>query len=278
MFRRLLESVLFPHKKINKTKLNNAINGKTIVVTGASFGIGSELCLLLSHYNVHLVLVARTRSVMEELAQKIEANGSTAAIITADLYDDEQIDQTINQLLQLERIDFFISNAGKSIMRSLARSLDRFHDITRTNTLNYLTPAKMILALTPLLAKSKGTVINVSSMIVLLLPAPMWCAYQASKTAFDNWFRGNWAEWKHMGITAKSIYYPLVKTRMIAPNPKYANALAMEADQAAIRICRLIYRNKPAEKPWWGVAPQAASFFGKRLWNKYSYVKVSSKG
>lgn len=278
MYRRLLENILFPFKKVNKNKLNKAVNGKTIVVTGASFGIGYELCILLSQYNTHLILVARTRPVLEELSHMIEANGSKATIITADLYEEEQIEQTILQLSQLEKIDFFISNAGKSIMRSLARSLDRYHDITRTNNLNYLTPARMMLALTPLLAKSKGTFINVSSMIVLLLPAPKWCAYQASKTAFDNWFRGNWAEWKHMGITAKSIYYPLVKTRMIAPNPKYAHALAMEADQAAIRICRLIYRNKPAHKPWWGIAPQVASFFGKRLWNKYSYVKVSAKG
>lgn len=269
------ERILFPARNVQEQKLRASLSGKTIVVTGASSGIGYALCVLLSRYDTHLVLIARNRNALLQLAALIEANGSRASIIIADLYEEPQIDETIRQLLRLDRIDLFISNAGKSIMRSLAQSLPRYHDITRTNTLNYLAPARMLLALTPVLAAHRGTIVNVSALNVLLLPAPMWAAYQASKTAFDQWFRCNQAEWKQMRIHAKSIYFPLVRTRMIAPNPKYAHAPAMEAEQAAIRIARLLYSRRSVSKPWWSIVPQLAGFFGKGLWNWYCSRQLS---
>ncbi|RQO32402.1 epimerase [Taibaiella sp. KBW10] len=275
MQRPLAERLLFPPQQVNETKLAKAVNGKTIVVSGASFGIGHALCLLLSRYDTHLVLIARTEEAMSILAKSIEANGSRATIIVADLYQIDDAEAVLARLATIGAIDIFISNAGKSIMRPLVQSLARYQDITRTNSLNYLAPVKILLGLTPLLTRSKGMIINVSALNVLLLPAPNWAAYQASKTAFDQWFRCNWAEWKQLGITAKSIYFPLVKTRMIAPNPKYTHAPAMEVQQAAIRIAKLIYQDKSVSKPWWAIFPQTAGFLASKLWNAYSFHHIS---
>ncbi|MCP2937878.1 SDR family NAD(P)-dependent oxidoreductase, partial [Salmonella enterica subsp. enterica serovar Typhimurium] len=77
------------------------------------------------------------------------------------------------------------------------------------------------LGLTPALMQTRGHVINTSALNVLLLPAPYWSAYQASKTAFDQWFRCNQAEWKIIGVTSSRAYFPLVRTRMIVGNPSY---------------------------------------------------------
>ncbi len=266
----ILERILFPDVAINKNRLADAVCGKTIVITGASYGIGEQLALLFSHYVTHLVLIARTEEKLQELANRITQNGSQCTIIAADLYKENEVDKVVERLKRLQVIDIFISNAGKSITRPLADSLDRYHDFTRTNSLNYLAPVKLLLAVTPLLSVRKSQIINVSAMNVLLLPAPKWAAYQASKTAFDQWFRSNLAEWKTMGIQGKTIYLPLVRTRMIAPNENYKSYPAMQPEQAAVRIAKLICSSNTRSKPWWAIFPQIGSFFGRYIWEKYS--------
>ncbi|MDV6167590.1 SDR family NAD(P)-dependent oxidoreductase [Flavobacterium sp. DG1-102-2] len=267
------ERVLFPNVSINPKKLANAISGKTIVITGASYGIGEELALLFSGYNAHLILVARTQQKLQAVADTVMQNGSACTIISADLYLENEVDRVIEILKALPGgIDIFISNAGKSITRSLGDSLDRYHDFTRTNALNYLAPVKLLLAATPLLKAANGKIINVSAINVLLLPAPKWAAYQASKTAFDQWFRSNAAEWKIMGVRIATIYLPLVRTRMMAPNKNYKNYPAMQPEQAALRIAKLLYSTRSYTKPWWTVFPQTGSFFGRYVWEKISFL------
>jgi short-subunit dehydrogenase len=271
--RKIEEKLLFPRVEVNKNKLSKEISGKTIVITGASYGIGEELSLLFSNYNVRLVLIARTKEKLDAIARRVETNGSHCTLIVADLYQESDVERVIFTLQDLPNgIDIFISNAGKSIMRSLEDSLDRYHDFTRTNSLNYLAPVRLSLALTPLLSSRNGQIVNVSAINVLLLPAPKWSAYQASKTAFDQWFRCNLPEWKVIGIRAKTIYLPLVRTRMILPNEKYKNYPAMEPEQAVFRIAKLIYSRSHYYKSWWVVFPQIGSFFGKYVWERVAFI------
>lgn len=272
----LKEQLLFPDVSIDKVKLAGKISGKTIVITGASYGIGEQLAILFSYYKVHLVLIARTDLRLKEIAAIVTQNGSECNIIPANLYIEEETDKVVDTLINLPYgIDVFISNAGKSITRSLSLSLNRYHDFTRTNALNYLAPVKLMIGVTPLLETNRGQVINVSSLNVLLLPAPKWAAYQASKTALDQWFRANLAEWRIMGIKAKTIYLPLVRTRMIAPNENYKNYPAMQPQQAALRIAKLLYSPSRYSKPWWAVFPQVGSFFGRYIWEKLSFYYLN---
>ncbi|UIR57654.1 SDR family NAD(P)-dependent oxidoreductase [Sphingobacterium sp. SRCM116780] len=196
-----IESIAFPKVFLNKKKALQAFRGKTILITGASEGIGNACCILLSKFQVHLILVARSKEKLEALKEVIVKNNSTATILIADLYKEEQVDHLIEHLCTKQTpIDIFISNAGKSIKRPLQNSLLRYHDFTRTNSLNYLAPLKISLALTPILSKQKGQIVNVSALNVLLLPTAQWAAYQASKTAFDQYCRSNQSEWKKMNI------------------------------------------------------------------------------
>lgn len=277
MSKSFIERFLFPDIKLDHIKLQNAITKKTIVITGASYGIGEQLALLFSNYNVHLILIARTEEKLNTISNIVRKNGSQCNFIIADLYQETETERIIKELSNVtNRVDIFISNAGKSIMRSLENSLNRYHDFTRTNSLNYLSPVKITLAITPLLKDSEGQIINVSAINVLLLPASKWAAYQASKTAFDQWFRCNIAEWKIMKIQAKTIYLPLVRTRMIIPNLKYKNYPAMQPQQAAFRIAKLIYSSKAYSKPWWLIFLQLGSFFGKSIWEKISFFELKN--
>ncbi len=137
--KRLLEKILFPTSKINQKRLEKAIQGKTILITGATFGIGEATAYLLAVSGVHLVLVARSEEKLVFLKNELEKKACRVSIFRADLYEETQV-KALNQFIQTEikKIDILIHNAGKSIRRSIWDSLERYHDFTRTIQLNYL--------------------------------------------------------------------------------------------------------------------------------------------
>ena len=244
--------LFFPLLWYDRRRLRAVLAGRTVCITGASFGIGESLALLLADAGARLVLIARTADKLEQVQQQVRQRGGQAEIFACDLTDPAAVQQLLQQLSELPGgIDILISNAGKSIRRSLFDSVDRFHDFTRTAALNYLAPVQLVLGMTPLLLSSGGQVINVSAINVLLIPPPKWSAYQASKAAFDQWFRSIGPELNSRGVATTSIYLPLVRTRMIEPTAHYRRYPAMQPEQVACVICRAIVSRRRSYKPWW---------------------------
>ncbi|CAI3924676.1 Short-chain dehydrogenase (YqjQ) [Commensalibacter communis] len=263
--KRIIENILFPKVKINQALLAEKLHKKTIVITGGSFGIGEQLCRQLSEINCHLIIVARTKEKLQQIQQELQNKPAAIHIFSADLSDEVQLNQFI-QYLQQYSVDIVINNAGKSICRPIMQSLDCFHDFQRTMQLNYFVPVKLCLALIPQLEKNKGHVINISAVNVLLAPTAYWAAYQASKTAFDQWLRCAEAELLIKGIKVSTAYLPLVKTRMIEPTAAYQHAPTMSRQQAADHICQLIIQQRAYYKPWWTLLGQISSVFFARTW------------
>jgi len=262
---RVLEKLLFPSRvlsSLERQRLAQAVSGKTILITGASYGIGEQLAYLLASLNLgeteqtslqkpaNLILVGRTTEKLQQVQARIIQKHGLASIYPIDLRNEEEL-QSFIQFLQRQNVDIFINNAGQSIKRSIMVSLERSHDYERTIRLNYLAPVKLSLGLIPHLQVNQGQIINVSALNVLLPPMPEWSAYQASKSAFDQWFRSVSPELYAQGITTSTLYLPLVRTRMIAPTAMYQSAPAMRPEQAAALIGRLIIHKKPSFKPWW---------------------------
>jgi len=262
----LLEHVLFPKKRLNCKKLFKKLEGKTVLITGATFGIGEQLSLLLAESGIQLILVGRTEDKLGLLKNQIEKIGGRAQIIPTNLTDENEIQNLIDILLKLPNgLDYFISNAGRSIRRSINDSLDRFHDFERTMDLNYYAPVKLMLKLIPMLKKNSAQVINVSAINVLLTPAPKWSAYQASKVAFDHWFRSVGPELKVDNVACSTIYLPLVKTRMIAPTKAYDKMPAMKPEEVAKLIGKYLLTRKRIFQPWWLIYGQLASILFRGL-------------
>lgn len=261
-----LEHILFPPVFLNEKKLWRKLAGKTILITGASSGIGASLACTFASFPVHLVLVARSQDKLHAIKGKIEKGNARVSIFCADLRNHDDIAKLVLFLQQLpDKPDFFISNAGKSIRRSIHDSLDRFHDFTRTMAVNYFAPVELLLSLIPLLAEKKGKVINISSTSVLLPPIPRWAAYLASKTAFDVWFRSISPEISAIGISTSTIYFSLVRTPMILPTKKYQNTPAMSPEHAAKWIMRAMVSNRKFYRPWWLFFGQIASVLFRRI-------------
>lgn len=262
-----MKLLFFPFLWYSRAKLRKRLAGKTVLITGASYGIGECLAERLADTGARLLLVARTAEKLIEVKNRVEARGGRADIFPCDLTNVAEVQALLEHLHQLpDGIDVLVSNAGKSIRRSIFDSLDRFHDFTRTMNLNYFGPVQLLLGLIPTLVARRGHVINVSAVNVLLAPAPKWAAYQASKTAFDQWFRSVGPELSACGVGTTSIYLPLVRTRMIEPTEAYRNMPAMRPEQAADLICKALLSRRRTYAPWWLVVGQLASVLFRWPW------------
>jgi NAD(P)-dependent dehydrogenase (short-subunit alcohol dehydrogenase family) len=101
--------------------------------------------------------------------------------------------------------------------------------------------------------------VNVSTIGVLVPPAPRWAAYQASKAAFDVWLRSVTAETADDGVTSTSIYFALVHTRMSAPTKDFRHVPGLKPDGAADLVCHAIVKRPVAMTPWWATAASVLS-------------------
>ena len=259
--------LFFPFLGYSRAKLQERLAGKTVLITGASYGIGECLAESLAGTGAYLLLVARTTEKLAAVQKQIEAGGGRADIFPCDLTNPAEVQGLLEKLHQLPNgIDIVVNNAGKSIRRSIFDSLDRLHDFQRTMNLNYFGPVQLILSLIPVLVARQGQVINISAVNVLLAPLPKWAAYQASKTAFDQWFRSVAAELNARGVSTTTIYLPLVRTRMIEPTEAYKSMPAMQPGHVAQLICRAIISRRRTYAPWWLTVGQLASVLFRLPW------------
>jgi NAD(P)-dependent dehydrogenase (short-subunit alcohol dehydrogenase family) len=224
-----------------------AINGRTVVITGASSGIGRAAALKIARAGGIPLLVARGQEKLEETKAEIEAAGGTAYAYSADLSDMESIDGLVERLMaDHPAIDVLVNNAGRSIRRSITLSYDRFHDFERTIQLNYLGTIKLVMGLLPHMRERKaGHIVNVSSIGVQTSP-PRFSAYVASKSALDAWTRVVSSETIGDNVTFTTIHMPLVRTPMIAPTKIYDSFPTISPDEAGDMICEAI-RAKPKQ-------------------------------
>jgi short-subunit dehydrogenase len=225
--------------------LHDAVKGRTVLITGASQGIGKATALRVGEAGGTVLLVARTQEKLDEVRHEVELLGGLAYVHRCDLSDADDIDRMAAEVLeQHEGVDILVNNAGKSIRRSVNRSYDRFHDYQRTMQLNYFAAVKLILDLLPVMrARKSGHIINIST-IGLQTNTPRFSAYLASKAALDAFSRSIAAEIIDDGVHVTTVYMPLVRTPMIAPTKIYDRFPTLRPEDAAELICDAI-RKRP---------------------------------
>ena len=265
----IVEKILFPPAHLDFNKLKNTVSEKNILITGASYGIGESLAYLLAPTGANLILVARTEEKLLLVKQEVESLGGKAVIFAADLSLENSVAELTKNIISIrDGIDIIVNNAGKSIKRPIMKSLDRMVDFKSTMGLNYFGPVQLILALIPSIIHSKGQIINISTINVLLSPSTGWAAYQASKSAFDNWLRCVAPELEKSEVVCTSIYPPLVKTRMISPTKEFKNLPAMHPHHLAQIICLAMVKRNKRFAPWWLVFGQPGIKIFKMLHKK----------
>lgn len=222
------------------------IDGRVVVLTGASSGIGEAGALALARRGARMRLLARREDELQRVQQAIRDDGGEAEIYPVDLSDFDSLDRCAEQLLADNPvIDVLINNAGRSIRRPIKEAIGRDHDFERTMQLNYLAPVRLTMRVLPgMLERRSGHIVNVSSQSAMM-PTPRFAAYVASKSALEGFSRSIAAELRDDGVDVTIINYPLVKTPMTAPTRLYRKLPMMDVDDAADWMLRAV-RERPA--------------------------------
>lgn len=222
------------------------IQGKKIILTGASSGIGRAAALQLAALGAEMFLMARRADELEVLRDEITASGGQAHSCPIDLTDFENVDSTIAGILREHgKIDVLVNNAGRSIRRTAEKSLDRFHDYERCMEINYFAPLRLTKNVLPaMLEAGNGQIVNVLTWGTLM-PAAYFTAYSASKSALGAAAQGMDAELRPKGVAFTSVHYPLVHTAMSSPTDHYNKLPGMSPEAAGKWIVKAV-RNRPA--------------------------------
>ena len=228
--------------RARRPRAGGPLDGRTVVITGASSGIGRATALAVAARGAVPLLVARSVDRLEELREEIAASGGSAHVYPCDITDGESVTATVKQMLvdHPDGVDFLVNNAGRSIRRSVKLSYGRMHDYERTIGLNYLASVRMILALLPQMTERHfGHVVNVSSIGVQTAP-PRFSAYVASKAALDAFSRVVASETYGDGVKFTTIHMPLVRTPMIRPTKIYDAFPTLTPDDAAAMVVQAL--------------------------------------
>ena len=217
--------------------LRGTVAGKVVLVTGGSSGIGLAAAVKFAKAGAITVICARDEAKLVEARREILAEAGKEAIVviySVDIANDENCKAFVAQLTADHGgVDFLINNAGRSIRRAIEASYDRFHDYERTMQLNYFGSLRVTMGLLPgMVAKKRGHVVNISSISVLV-NAPRFSAYVASKAALDAWTSCAASEFADQGITFTTVNMPLVRTPMTAPTKIYDNMPLLSTDEAS---------------------------------------------
>lgn len=238
---RCLDPDLFKAKN-----LRNAVQGKKILITGGSSGIGRATAMKLAEAGAHVLIVARDPNKLARLATEIESRGGHVSKYICDIADSSACERFIAELLaEHGYVDILINNAGRSIRRAIENTYSRLHDYERLMRLNYFAAVHVTLGLLPsMIVRGSGHVIGISS-IGVITNAPRFAGYNASKAALEGFLRCAAAEYRERGVHFTVINMPLVRTPMVAPTKMYDQFALLQPEQAADLVCDAIIR-RPA--------------------------------
>jgi NAD(P)-dependent dehydrogenase (short-subunit alcohol dehydrogenase family) len=157
----------------------------TIIVTGASQGLGAAIASIAAANGARVVLAARSKSALEMQAQKITERGGKALAVTGDISRFEACKNIVDRTVQtFGRIDAVINNAG--VIEPLGPiSEGRYEEWAQHMALNVLGPVMMCQLAIPYLRQTQGRVINITSHAAELA-IPGASAYSTSKAALNR--------------------------------------------------------------------------------------------
>ena len=167
------------------------ISGKSIIITGASSGIGEATAKMLAERGAKLMLAARREDKLDKLVSQIEAAGGTAAYQVVDVTKQSQVQALADETLkQYGKIDVIINNAG---IMPLSR-IDKFlvEEWERTIDINIKGVLYGIAAVLPAMQKAQsGHIINISSVAghVVFPGAAIYCGTKFAVRAITEGLR-----------------------------------------------------------------------------------------
>ena len=186
---------------------------RVAIVTGASSGIGRQLALDLAGRGASVVIAARRRELLHEVAEACRARGGSVEALAGDVAERAFVEHMAARAVErFGRIDVVVNNAGISKHKQIYHvTADEVDTVLRVN---FLAPALLTLAALPaMLRRGEGWVVNISSLAGKL-PPPRETVYAASKFALTGFTEGLWLDLAGSGIHAAVIHVGPIDTEI----------------------------------------------------------------
>jgi len=202
------------------------LEGRVVVITGASSGIGEACALVFSRHGAKLVLAARRAERLSGLVEKIEAQGGEALAVTTDVTSESDVENLFSQAVgRFGTVDVLINNAGVADSTPVYEmSLETWHKVIETNLTSAFLCSRA--AFRVMKEQNRGRIINIGS-ISARVPRENSPAYAASKWGLDGFTRSLAIDGREFNIAA-SIFHPGIVATEIAPG-----AVKLPADLSA---------------------------------------------
>lgn len=193
----------------------NELKDKIAIVTGANRGIGREIAVSLGQMGAKLVLAARNKELLEEVARQIKDTGSNAETFQLELEDEDSIKALVDFVKdKFGALDILVNNAG--ITHSALLQDTTTEDYDKVMSINARAPYILCRESLELLKKSdSGRIINISS-VVGVKGYPQQSAYTASKHALRGMSISLANELKETSVRVHVICPGGVNTEMVS--------------------------------------------------------------
>ncbi|MGL4231332.1 MAG: SDR family NAD(P)-dependent oxidoreductase [Casimicrobium sp.] len=205
------------------------LRGRTALVTGGSSGIGEAMAWALGQAGATLVLMARRRDELQNVAEKMRASGLTVNTVACDLADIDSIPVRASEAMSLGHIDILVNAAGVNLRQA-------FSDVTPETwqtqlNLHLAAPFFLTQALAPVMKdRGWGRIVNIASLQSYRAfdnSAP----YGAGKGGVVQLTRAIAQTWSRYGITCNAIgpgFFPTALTAPVFADPQRAQANAVQ--------------------------------------------------
>ena len=202
----------------------NFYQNKTILITGASSGIGLEFANQLNEFGAKLIITARNKDKLNELAENYQG----ATVIPGDLSDKTFPSQLYNEIQSKGLdVDILINNAGfGSIGKLLKSDLETYERMVQVN-ITALTQLSHLF-ISDMVEKGNGGIINVAS-VAAFQPVPYMNVYSATKAYVKSFSLALHEEYKDKGIVVTAVCPGYTKTN-------FQNAANMSSDAVGIKM------------------------------------------
>lgn len=186
------------------------LNGKVVVITGASMGIGEAIAKIFAGQGASVVLLSRDAGRVEEARGRV-GHGERTLAMACDVRHREEVDRAIGLTLHhFQKIDVWVNNAGHGLLDSVAQmDMAACREMFETNLFGAVAAMQAVIPV--MRSQGGGSIINISS-VAGHIPMPFHAAYSATKFALNAMGKAAGVELKKDNIHVLTVCPGYVRT------------------------------------------------------------------
>ncbi|CAG4951731.1 unnamed protein product [Colias eurytheme] len=189
-----------------------SFNNKTVLVTGASSGIGAAIAIKFAEEGADVAIIGRNEGKLKNVLDKCRKYGRDPLIVVADLTNDSDTRRVINEVIKhYGKLNILVNNAGTVSFASIL-SENAMNVFDQTMAINLRASVFLTHLSLPHLIESRGNVVNISSIGACQTLFPYNFTYCASKAALDHFMRSIAMELGGKGVRVNNVNPGPVKT------------------------------------------------------------------